>query len=326
MDENVKEQDEIKQDNIVEDDNNDNKEEKLSEEDIKKLRGDYIDEIIKEEIDKLDKEEDEYEVDPKTIEELINKINTPTIPKARFDEVNNRLKKAEAILNELEKNNKNIINEKDNNINELSSEKQDDLNSIIKEISKKNKEYFEAIIDGDDEEAEKLALEIEQLREKKIEYKAALIAENKIKEFKEIEARNNEINEAVKYAEKIVEQYPFFNENEEAVDIFSAIRDYYISKGNNRIKAMDIALQKVISLYNIDNNTNNNNNLKNIEEEKIKNIERKIKLANRQPPRLGGVGNRSSGSLIPTNIEEMDDEEFAKLSQAERRRLRGDIV
>lgn len=233
------------------------------------------------------------------------------IPKSRFDEVNTRMKAAEAKLAEMEA-------AKAAEVQQAETSKSATLKA---ELAEKTKAYHQALIDGEFESVDKLALELDDVRERITEARAREIA---TKEIAETRAKDQQLSYAEKVnqrATEIADANPFLidGSDPEAFELFELVRDGAIAKGSDNIAAMNKALSAVLKLR-------GDAPPPAPEIPKPNTLQKKIAAAKAQPPRPIGVGNRAAGSTTPTRVSEMSEEDFAKVPEAERKRLRGDFI
>jgi hypothetical protein len=297
-----------------------------SAEDHARMRGDFLegddegDETAKAEPD--EKEADEAAEDSEDTGES-RKGQNISIPKARFDEVNARMKQAEQELEALRAERGKADEESHSDDNKQQPDT--DLKALAKEIAAKTRQSMDALIDGDEELYDKLSGEIEDARARQVEIRAGEIAERTVNETKTKAEAQKEYDTAVQHAEKIAATYPFLGEggDAEAIETFGLLRDNMLAKGATRLEAMDSALAKVAKMYGYEvADTDSSRSAK--AGAGNANLLRKEAMAARQPPRMGGVGNRAAGSTAPTKVEQMSDDEFSKLTQREKKALRGD--
>jgi hypothetical protein len=232
------------------------------------------------------------------------------IPKSRFDEVNERMKAAEARLAEREA----ADAEKAKQAEAASA------TSIKDELAAKTKEYHKALIDGDFDSIDQLALDLEAIREKAVEARAQEIAMKKVDEARANDQRLSYAEKVNARAIEIAEANKFLidGSDPEARELFEMVRDGAMARGNDNIKAMDKALEAVLKLR--------GEAVSVITPKPPSTLQKKIDAAKLQPPRPVGIGNRAAGSTTPGRVSEMSEAEFSKIPEAERKRLRGDIV
>lgn len=301
-------------------------EEQVSAEEHARLRGDFLE---------SDDTSEELTPEPKTEQKAEEKIpdgedavesrkGQISIPKARFDEVNARMKQAEQELEALraKQYNGKVDADSEGDGNAQESQAITSLKDLSKDIAAKTRQAMDALIDGDEELYERISSEIEDARARQVEIKATEIAEHTVNETRKRADAQREYDAAVKHAEKIASEYPFLGENgdTDAIETFALLRDNALTKGMSRIESMDSALAKVAKMYGYEVDSNKPGKADAVKS----NLLRKEAMAARQPPRVGGVGNRAAGSTVPTKIEQMSDDDFAKLTQREKKALRGD--
>jgi hypothetical protein len=245
----------------------------------------------------------------------------PMIPKSRFDEMNARMKAAEAA----------IVAER---------EAREAAEAVLKshpqalpttaktaemaaEIAKQNKEYHAAMSEGEFETAEQLMESIEAKRAELLMAQARGIAAAEVAEARKQESAANARAAAEARASEIAEQCPWLidQSDPEAREMFDALRDAQVAKGRSVTAAMDYALGLVLK-------TRPEATPPAQVKSPASSLARKTIAASQQPPRASGVGvgNRAAGSTRPTKVAAMTEEQFESMTPAERRALRGDTV
>lgn len=136
-------------------------------------------------------------------------------------------------------------------------------------------------------------------------------------------------------AETMIEKYPFLDSNaaeanSKAIAEVIEWRDFYISKGESPARALTKAADRIgapiLKASKDDDEDDEPAAGKKKDERTEQAILRGADAANRQPPRAsGGKGDRAGQAGNP-DVSKMSDEEFAKLTKAEKARLREDAV
>ncbi|MBA3015341.1 MAG: hypothetical protein KKD63_11105 [Proteobacteria bacterium] len=250
-----------------------------------------------------------------TEEELKNLLDEEEgkvrIPKARFDEVNERMKAAEAELSKL----KSTEGKPDQTHGQQQEQTPFDFKA-------KRKERAEAMMDGDTELVAQIDQEIDEalLVEAERRAEARLAAKEAEKEAKVL------ADVALEAANKALDDFPFLKDNDEAMSEVIALRDVYQNAGVPRPEAIAKAASRIATLY------GHKPALKATEEEnaesrKQTSMARNADAANRQPPPTArmGSGNRATVDTVMNPLQ-MTAEEIAALPIAERKRLRGDVI
>lgn len=194
----------------------------------------------------------------------------------------------------------------------------------VYDFEAKEEEYINLIVDGEIAKASKLRSDIDRAKTEAllaaIKGETEAAKKTSVEEAKQL-IENERFSKAV---ETMEERYPFLNPehksyNEEAVDTANSIMNSLIAKGLSRVEALKKAVDRVTPLYSRE------------VEKKALGSERKstagkvaADAANRQPPKTSGVkGTTNSPSTKP--LSKYTDKEFASLSAAELRALRGDM-
>lgn len=243
-------------------------------------------------------------------------IESERVPKSRFDEVNERMKRAEERVKQLEKQVEAVVEQKAPPA-EPEPEPYD--------FAAKDAESMDALLEGDSKRYSQIQEEIrrairdEALREAK---RLALDGDNKIRETLTFEEA----------AAKIEADYPQFVEGSEAFNkvAYDELMDLYLGYAQsgryNRIDAMRKAADKAVKLHNLQKagvaaETAVPDNVVNI---KKTDVATKAKAAERQPPRMeGGTVGKEEPRV---DVMSMSDEQYEALPESTKRRLRGDIL
>lgn len=195
----------------------------------------------------------------------------------------------------------------------------------VYDFSAKEEEYISLIIEGEIAKASKLRSQIDSA--KTSELLAAIRGETKASAAESI-AEAKSLIEGEKFSkavEVLEEKYPFFNPdhksyNAEAVDTANSLMNGFIAKGDSRTEALKKAVARITPFYGTT-----------IESKKGLGNERTGKAgkiaadaASRQPPKTSGI-KTSGASPTAKSLSQYTDKEFAKLTSAELRELRGDM-
>lgn len=281
-------------------------------------RGDVVNpEETEENLKKLaDEDEDEDETDDEGEAEPDGK-SPKMIPKSRFDEVNERRIRAEERLKMLDEQRATAAK---------GAEEEAPAAVDLKDLRKQQRA---ALMEGDEDKAAELDEQIDA----EVERRATLRA---VANLSESQAKA-ELKAA---AAAVIEDYPFLDStsraaNKEAIAEVVAFRDSYISRGMGHAEALMKAAEKVGKFYapakskkvaDEDDEDDDPKSAKTkIDELRERRLRKNAKTANQQPARLeGGVGNRGTGGKL--NIEDMDDDQFSRLSEKDKAKARGDLV
>ena len=252
-------------------------------------------------------EEAEPEAEPKLLED------EPGIPKKRFDEVNERMKKAES-------DNKSLKEQLDTVVEEKSAPEPEPYDYAAKE-----KEAMDAILEGDQDKYSRIRAEIrsaersETLREAN---KLAAEGDTKLKQTLTFEEAGA----------KIEDLYPTLSETDENFNAPAReeLLDLYVGYAKSGRYTSVAALQKasevVAKIYDLDAPTEEieEKTPDNVVKIKQPDVKKKTKMAEDQPPDLDS---RAPGTSEEANVDvmAMPDDDFEALPESTKRRLRGDI-
>lgn len=239
------------------------------------------------------------------------------IPKARFNEVNEARKEAEALVESLRR--------------ELEAERMGKQQPTTApaptpaapaapefDVDAAEQKYIELLMEGETAEATKLRSQINR-------HVAAEAAQQAIAIQKEAAARVD----LQTVADKAVEAWPYLNtpEGADALDLIKASRDANIARGMTPAKALQLAVDKIAPKFApaegltppkvdggkppVDTRTANA-------------IARGAQASQAQPPVVqAGIGNRAAAATL--DVANLTDEQFDALSPAEKAKARGDI-
>ena len=268
-------------------------------------------------------DENEPAIDPAALDEI---AGTPEadeeetakpngmIPKARFDEVNNAKKAAEQreanLLSELEALRRGEV--KPEAVKEAAAEP-------APEVATLEDQYTDALMDGDRDKARELRMQIN-----------AIIRDSAVQEIENRSSQATESNNITAAASAVIEQYPEFNDtselaNAEAISELVEMRDFFIAaKGMSPAEAITKAAEKVARMYGLGGNEAPAvDETPAVDGRTAAAIKRGAAVAAGQPSTSAvGVGTRQDAAKV--NIQNMSEEQFEALPEAEKRRMRGD--
>jgi hypothetical protein len=242
--------------------------------------------------------------------------NDPRIPLSRFNEVNERMKRAEARIAEIES----------------QSTAKEDAAAQKYDFDAAEEEYMELLLDGKTKEAGAKRAEIRSAEQ---ELFKAETKQEAVSDFDQ-QQEMRDLNSLSLQAE---EMYPVFNESAADYDpvIAGRVVTYmkgYMADGQSVSDAFVSGLADVIQQYGLDASDDEVTESEDTKPQKtvkkgkpIKKTKEKLKAAKQQgqTPAGQGEGSADRGVAAPS-IEEMTDEDLDKLSPAQLARLRGDFV
>ena len=245
------------------------------------------------------------------------------IPKARFNEVNEERKRLARENEELR------IRAAQLEARQAPAQAQPEAPAAKPEPfdeDAKEEAYVQALLEGDTGKARAIRKEINAyLRDSAVQQ-----AETASATRREAEARNAEQSTLAQVSAQAVKDYPYLDtpEGADALEIIVAARDAGIAKGLKPSAALKAAVDKFAAKFapaapaeEPDATTS----LTKVDNRDTEAVKRGAKALGQQPPNVqAGIGNRASAARIDPS--KLTDAEFAKLSDEDRRRLRGDIV
>lgn len=256
-------------------------------------------------------------------EDLPNQSHGISIPKARFDAVNNKAKEAERQLEianaELAtlRAGKPPANAAAPQVEQPAATQPEALNNVS--LRALRKEYHQALMDGDTDKAEELT--------DKIDAQVIAIAEYRVEQRQASKAVANSMAEVTTQALK---DYPFLDTpaGADALDAIIAGRDRRIQGGMGAVQALSEAVSAIAPRFAGEQDANQVQGLeskKGLTDTRTSNaVARGARDSNSQPASLlAGQGNRTTASR-PLNGEDMTEEQFSNMTQAEKKAARGD--
>jgi hypothetical protein len=261
------------------------------------------------------KEEPEEEPEAQAVEEEPEpEQDDPRIPKDRFDEVNERRKRAEEKVKELEKQLETVVDQK-------TAEPEPEPEPY--DYAAKDQEAMDALLEGDAERYSQIQNEIRQANR-----------DEAIREAKKLAAEgDNQVRENLTFEEaaaKIEADYPQFLEgseeyNQEAYDELMDLYVGYAQSGRyTRVDALRKASEKAVKIHGLDAVDAPQPSADNVVNIKKTDVASKARLAERQPPRMeGGAAGKEEPRV---DVNSMSDEQYQALPESTKRRLRGDIL
>ena len=226
------------------------------------------------------------------------------IPKARFNEVNERRKELEEEVAQLRA----MVESK-----KEPSETPQDLSSLRAKESEIEEQIEEALYDGDRDKIKELRGELRQVRGK---IDSALTDEAERRAEERI-TRKQEQNSFAETASKLEEKYPILNSetgDKKAINMVIALRDSYIAKGMSLTKALVTAVEEVAPLF-VKPEASKDEDIP--EDPRKKNaILRGVETSNKTPPQGGGVGNRAQE--LKQDRKSVSQSEWERMSESER--------
>ena len=249
-------------------------------------------------------DEDEPEDEPK---EEQPKVTGQRIPKERFDQINERMKAAEARAKELEERIK-------------AQQPESDFDFDAKED-----EYMEALLDGDTAKAKLIRTEIRTAE------REAYRTENEGQTLRQTEASLEEqrLNETVATLET---EYPVLNSKledgyrEDLVNEILSIHRGYVAQGIAPSLSLEKATLYVARFHGLEGASQAEPDPAPAKPENkatTRQVERKLASRQSEPPRLSGVRGQTQPAYEVTT---MTEEEFDALPSSKLRELRGDAM
>ena len=280
-------------------------------EELEKLRGDTLEEDPSEEDETSEEQEEEQEESEEQGEESEDVVEDP-----RFAMLYEQIESAKSRNAWLEEQLSKLIAK--------GSEKEPVPQEPKFDFEAKEEEYASLIIEGETAKASKLRAAIDAARTKEIIAIMRGEAEAASKRVTSETQALLEVERFSKTVEIIESRHPFFDPkhkdyNEEAVDTANDLILGFVNKGMSRVDALKKAVERLAPLY---------SKAPSAPPKSTKRVEdagrAAADAARRQPPKSSGVKGESVSPKVKP-ISAYTDKEFASLSAAELKALRGDI-
>lgn len=262
--------------------------------------------------------EDTGEGDEEDLDEVPAK--SAKIPKYRLDQVLNQRNELRERNAWLEKQLEKLIEKPATS----TDSKKEEVPSF--DFDSAEEEYATLLIEGEISKASKLRNKIESERQKEIQRLIADIKQDSIKEAKE---ESNSAIEAERFSNlvsKYEAKYPFLDAdsdsyNEEAIETVNALMAGYVASGKSKTEALKLAINKVTPMYEQEESPKKRETLG--KKRAVESIKKAAKASNSQPPKTRSVSTSSIDKDV-IDITKMSDRDFNKLTEKEKRLLRGD--
>jgi len=287
-------------------------------------RGDDVDPSLTEE-DEPDPDADGKPVEEETDLELLAELageggKAKMVPHARFNEVNETLKQERAERLRLEE--------------ELARAKGQQPAATTAAATPESKpqgfdfdaaedRFMDALLDGDKEAAAKIRAEIRAEERKEFAQQSAQSAQ----QVTDAELKRREAEAEQQVAQKVmsaaITKYPFLNHESEdadaeAIEDVIARRDLYLKQGMPFAKALATAVEKVAPRYAPQEEEPKPTKRTATAEQINRNLDREKRI----PAAMPGVGERGKD----IDYAKLSEDEFDALSEADKRKARGDFV
>ena len=255
-----------------------------------------------------------------------------SVPHARFNEVNMRRKAAEQEAERLRAENEALKAGKAAATKPDEKEQdQSGKGAAAPEIDVDAKEqaYLDAIMDGNTDAAKQIRREINQHLMTQASSEALKSARAEIKERQQAEELANAGKLLATTANAVVSDYPFLDDpaHSEVLDMIEARRDALIAKGTPVHEALRQAADFIAPRFAPEGFTPAKSSEKPAPKTDLRQaaaVARGAQASIAQPPvPAAGMGNRATGSDAKS-VANMSDEDFDRLTAAEKKALRGD--
>ncbi len=266
----------------------------------------------KEEKDPDPEDDDDSDDEGADAEATTGKQKIQGIPRHRFNEVNERMKAAEAKIAQLEAEKK---------AGDEAAEEKFDFDTA-------EKEYMDLMLDGDTEKA------LAKRNEIRAAERAEFIAETKNETKQEI-AASDEDAELLALSQEATEMFDVFNPDHESFDqallnrVMVYYRGYSAEENVSKSDAFVWALSDVIEANNLmppeDDGKEGDTEAKPTGKTKKDPKKEEVRKQAHQPAGTEGTGSNDAGAVAP-DVTTMTDEEFDALPAATQAKLRGDIL
>jgi len=281
-------------------------------------RGDILDMEEKAEEEPKAEEQEEPEAEEQEESEAEEEEDV-RIPKARFDEVNEERKRYKEELEQLRRELEELKRGRETKTTPEDEEEVEDLDVPAYDFEAKEREYAQALLDGDTAKASALRKEI---NEKLVEI-ASAVSSREARQAQELVRQQLAYEKAV---EELNAKYPELvpdnpNYDQGVIDEIFDLYEGYVMKGLTPADAIRKSTEIIAKLHGLGQKP---------EEEQPKaglkkqpKVDKKLEAKKKQPPRQSGASPREAEEEY--DILNMTEEEFDALPDSVKKRLRGDF-
>ena len=256
------------------------------------------------------------EKQPADVEDAQEDTHKPGIPKARFDEVNERRKEAERQLAEAQQQ---IEQLKQRPAETKAPEVPQSQQPTGFDMKAQEKAYTDAMMEGDTDKA----LQIREAINNAILDEAETRAERRYSERESARQTGDLVQKSI---DESLQAYPYLDTEAgtDALSLITASRDAKIRAGTPPHQAIREAVELIAPKFAPDTPTRVLPASASIVDTRSADaLRRGAADSNKQPPQMqAGIGNRATAAV--PDVGAMDDDQFAAMSDADKRRLRGD--
>jgi len=268
--------------------------------------GDEDDDSSEKDAEKAKKDKEEDPVDEN------KKAKEPMVPKSRLDQVLKKTRELQARVDALTKDEE--TSEEDSNTSEEF------------DFTGKEKEYQNALLEGETDRANEIRAEIRTAEREAIMREVG-------KTVTTSTSRQTVEEALIEAAKNIVVDFPMFDPesevfNKELTQEVVELRDAYIASGKKPVDALSKAVEMVVRSNGLDSTEEGPDAKK----EKVaakkdrKSVKEKLDASKQQPAQMGGESARSkSKNDGDIDVEALTDEEWEALPEKTKSRLMGDI-
>lgn len=272
------------------------------------------DEEVEEDSEEVEEDEEDEEVEETPVKE-------PRIPKSRLDEVIAQREDARERNLWLEAQLEKLINQSQQSVQAKAIEPEQTY-----DFAKAEEDYVSLVIEGEIGKAAQLRAKIDSERQKEFKRLISDIKESSAEESKKASSDIIEQQRFDTLIENFESKYKFLNTeskeyNEEAVDTVNTLLAGYVAAGKSKSEGLRLAVQKVAPLYEKEVIKDTKQSLGN--KRKVEAGKKAAKASVSQPSKTKSTSTRASDAEV-TNVSKMSERDFSKLTEKEKRILRGD--
>lgn len=279
-------------------------------------RGDDVDlETLAESAELADEaHEEQFDID--SLREIAGEEERPKmVPHARFNEVNESLKAEREARLQLE--------EELARARGAAQPEPKPADEPSFDFDEADERYTQALYEGDTEKARQIRADIRAAEREEYERLAEERAEARVAERMAKQEQEQIQASLEKTAAELTEKYPFLDAqspdvNHGAIDEVVALRNAYINRGTPAADALRQAADRVAKLYGVQDEQLGRQPARLTQEQINRNLGREQQI----PPRDRGVGERAAR----IDYARLTEDEFDKLSDAEKAKARGDFI
>lgn len=277
--------------------------------------------------DEVEEDNEEDEVEEEDTEEPLPVITKPSknikVPKSRLDQVLAQVEEERNRSAWLEEQLATLISSQ----NKIHTSKEVvEPPKITYDFESAEENYISLVINGEVDKAKKLRAEIDSNRRQELLNLVKTVQEEATTKATQASTEVIESERFTSLINTLRSTYSFLDHetddyNEEAVDTINTLLAGYVASGKSKTEGLKLAVKKVVPMYVKEETTPSKKSL--VEARTKQSTEKAVKAAKSQPPKTVST-KTSTVDITKLDISKMPEKEFDKLTEREKRILRGD--